>query len=146
MAKCAVNNSQIAIKATGSTEWTDISDHCTRWSIDARVGEIYECRLTLFDGSIIQIDKRHNGLNDQPIRVDAGGESVTRVTRKHNPHSLRLATNDVISVAGHDLSDHISGYSQHVRAGELDTVELVIQCDDDVLRINGVHPWNEKDN
>ena len=90
----------------------DVSDHVTRWSIDARVGDLYVCRLHLIG---------HKDIVSFPYR-------------------------DVTLVKGQfgvtDVSAWIASYwTRHYPDERSDTLVLNVQCDRNVLCINGTYPW-----
>ncbi|GHG10056.1 hypothetical protein [Streptomyces hydrogenans] len=106
----------------------DVSHFVTAWHVGAAVGALYTCTLTLLD-------------SPQLLTITPRGE-------QQGNWGLRVATDDLVEVVTPeggtvDISRWIGGYRKIVAATEADTVELDIQCDRDVLSINGTHPWED---
>lgn len=116
--KAIATTAVIEIKDSPS-DWIDISSLVTGWDFSARVGELWEIDLHL------RYDRNHVWIEN------SGGYADGK----------RVPINDVIIISGVNLSDHISSYSVVSSVGEVEKVILRLQCDADVLRINGVHPW-----
>lgn len=127
MTKCVARDFKIELKDGKSEEWQDISHHVIGWRMDVKLGDLYRCQLTLVDTEIVQIEATPGQGQAHSVRWPG----------------MRKATNDKIIVAGEDISAWIDGYQHVTQVGEFDEVVLSVQCDSNVLRINGCHPWKE---
>lgn len=116
----------------------DVSDITTRWQVGAATGELYEAQIDLLDlPSRIKTIRPPNSFNrpsKNPQTASGGAEVI---------HRLRVATDDTILVGGVDISKWITGYERVSSVGKADVVRLHVQCDTDVLSINGAHPWED---
>jgi hypothetical protein len=87
------------------------------------------CELELIDGDYLKIEEDRRERNEYGVRLQFD--------------SARVATNDTILINGTDISSWITGYDRKVSVGRLDSVLLYIQCDREILSINGGYPWEE---
>lgn len=119
--------SRIEIREGADKEWSDVSYRVSGWGMTAMVGELYLVDLVLnYNRDAIQI------VPDTNFSSNDAGDATYRVPAE-----------DVIRVDGVDLSRLIHGYSIDTKVGAVETVTLNLFADKDMLRINGVHPWEE---
>lgn len=125
----------------------DISEFVVRWSVGAAIGDLYVAEIDLIDTrSVIVIeqdaqDNRANILSGMDLESITGKQQyIAGAVRTGG----RVPLADVIKVKGVDVSAWISGYDRLTRVCEADVIRLHVQCDSEVLSINGSTPWEEK--
>lgn len=99
----------------------DVSERVSRWSVGAKIGSLY----------IAEID-----IQDTPEII-----AISQDSRGRNKHGLRIPISDQVKVGGVDISSWIYRYDRITRVDKADVIRLYVQCDRDVLSINGTHPW-----
>ena len=117
-------NKRVCRDSTVLLGGVDVSNRVVKWVLIGEVGDLYMCHLTLIDAPLL-------------LTITPDPELSTR---------LRVARSDDVVVGGVNISAWITGYRRIVHVGEIDTVELHVQCDRDVLAINGGYPWEEENN
>jgi hypothetical protein len=101
----------------------DISSWVISTKINAKVGELYTVDLEVLDGNWLSIEDKSRPSS--------------------NPAGTKITSNAEVIVQGSDISSHIFGYEFVRRAGEVDTVKLRVQADENVITFNGTTPWVE---
>jgi hypothetical protein len=101
----------------------DLSESLAGWSVGARLGDLYVAEIDLIDTPEIEIDQDSRGRAQNGVRVPIS---------------------DQIRVMGVDISSWIFRYERHSNVGEPDIIRFFVQCDSEVLSINGTTPWEDK--
>lgn len=133
MSKCVNKGARIILGGS------DITDHVNRWAVIGEIGQLYEAEIDILDDPrVITIEQTESCVSvTRKPETAVGGCKVAH-------RGLRVAKDDVIQIKGEDISRWISRYDRISRVGNADTIRLYVQCDRDVLSINGTHPWEDQ--